>query len=148
MKNLRKILPETVVMCLSYLIILIAMIVSVSLDAWATTGGGFKVPDRWLYVPTVFFFVLSLCQAIIFLVRKGKAGYGQATLSIIKLLVVFAVECIIDLCLDPVWSIVSQTDSTYLTMVIIFLVALMIAVISEIFGNLRLRKQEYADSKH
>lgn len=146
MKNLRKIVPETVMMCLSYLIILVAMIVSVSLDAWTTTGSGLAIPDRWLWVPTIIFIVLSLCQTIVFFVRKGKAGYEQVALSAVKLLVVFAVEVIIDLGLDPMWESVAQGDSVYFAMVIVFLVALFAAISAEIFGNFRLRKKEKSDA--
>ena len=140
MKNLRRIVPETVMMCLFYLIILIAMIVSVSLDAWGTAGNGLAIPDRWLWVPATIFMVASLCQMIFFLVRKGNAGYGQVVFTILKFLAVFAVEGIIDLALDPVWYFTFQEDRVYFAMVIIFLAALILAAAAEIFGNLRLKK--------
>lgn len=141
MKNLRKIVPETVIMGLSYLVILIAMIVAVSLSGWATAGSGLSIPNCWLWVPAVLFIVLSLCQAIVFFARKGKAGYEQVALSAVKLLVVFAVEYIIDFGWNSVWESVTQGDSVYFAMVIVFLVALFAAVGAEIFGNFRLRKK-------
>ena len=140
MKNLRKILPEIILLGLSYLMILISAIVSLMIGGWTTSGAGFKVPDLWLSVPAALFFAVSLCQMIIFLIRKGSVGYGQIVFTILKFLVVFAVEGTIDLALDPVWYFTFQEDKIYFAMVIIFLAALILAAVAEIFGNLRLKK--------
>jgi len=143
MKSVRKIPPTAIVMAASYSVIFIAVLTAISLDEWATAGNGLKIPNRWLFLPGVLFFLMTFFQALPFLIRKGKAGYGQITLSVLKLLVVFVTESVIDLILDPVWNLAMKGDSLYFALVLLFLTAIFSAAFSEIYGCALSRKKAH-----
>ena len=140
MKIFRKILPETIILSISYLTILVVTIISMFLNEWSTTANGMPVCDRWLFFPTLIFIILTLRQVGILIQSRGRVGIDMPTFSIMKFIAVFVTEAIIDLILSPVTDVFYEGDLTYLVLVILFFIFLLTSFSVEMISWKRLKK--------
>ena len=140
MKKLRKILPEAIILGISYLVILVVTIVSMCLNEWSTTANGMPVCDRWMFFPTTIFIVFTMRQVGFFIQSRGRVGIDMPVFSILKFVAVFVVEAIIDLILDPVANVFYEGDFAYLILVVLFFIFLLTSFSVEMIAWKRLKK--------